>query len=88
MRLRDELGYQGSYSTVRRCVRRRREGMARESGRRDAEGFLTPGWLPGEVQAGIGEAGLGVHGVLTRGKYLTTAFPHPDVGGCPRASWA
>ena len=54
--------------------------MARERDRRDAEGFLTPGWLPGEARAGFGEAGLGVRGVLTRGKYPAAAFPHPDVG--------
>lgn len=47
--------------------------MARERDRRDAEGFLAPGWRPGE-------ADLGVRGVLTRGKYPAVAFPHPDVG--------
>ena len=73
VRLRDELGYEGSYSTVQRYVRRRREEMARERDRRDAEGFLAPGWLPGE-------ADLGVRGVLTRGKYPVVTFPHPDVG--------
>lgn len=80
VRLRDELGYEGSYSTVQRYVRRRREEMARERDRRDAEGFLAPGWLPGEARAGIGEADLGVRGVLTRGKYPVVTFPHPDVG--------
>jgi len=47
VRLRDELSYGGSYSTVQRYVRRRREEMARERDRRDAEGFLTLSWLPG-----------------------------------------
>ena len=79
-RLRDELGYDGSCSTVQRHAGRRREEMARERDRRDAEGFLAPGWLPGEARAGIGEAGLGVRGVLTRGKRPAAAFPHPDAG--------
>ena len=38
VRLRDELGYGGSYSTVQRYVRRRREEMTRERDRGDAEG--------------------------------------------------
>ena len=80
VRLRDELGYDGPYSTVRRYVRRRREEMARERDRRDAEGFLTPGWLPGEVQVDFGEADFRVRGVVTRGKYLTVTFPHSNVG--------
>lgn len=80
VRLRDELGYEGSYSTARRYVRRRREEMARERDRRDAEGFLTLSWLPGEVQVDFGEADFRVRGVVTRGKYLTVTFPHPDVG--------
>ena len=80
VRLRDELGYDGSYSTVQRYVRRRREEMARERDRRDAEGFLTLSWLPGEVQVDFGEADFRVRGVLTRGKYLTVTFPHSNVG--------
>ncbi len=54
--------------------------MARERDRRDAEGFLQLSWLPGEIQAGIGEADFRVRGVLTRGKYLTVTFPHSNVG--------
>ena len=80
VRLRDELGYGGSRSTVQRCVGRRREEMARERDRRDAEGFLTLSWLPGEVQVDFGEADFRVRGVVTRGKYLTVTFPHSNVG--------
>lgn len=80
MRLRDEEGYTGGYPTVRRYVRRRREEMARERDRRDAEGFLTLRWLPGEVQVDFGEADFRVRGVVTRGKYLTVTFPHSNVG--------
>lgn len=67
VRLRDEEGYTGSYSTVQRHARRRREEMARERERRDAEGFLTPGWLPGEARVDFGEADLGARGVAARG---------------------
>lgn len=80
VRLRDEEGYAGSYSTVQRHARRRREEMARERDRRDAEGFLTLRWLPGEVQVDFGEADFKVRGVTTRGKYLTVTFPHSNVG--------
>ena len=71
VRLRDEEGYAGSCSTVQRYVKRRREEMARERDRRDAEGFLTPRWLPGEVHVDFGEADFRVRGVVARGKYLT-----------------
>ena len=80
VRLRDELGYDGSYSTVQRYVKQRREEMARKRDRRDAEGFLQLSWLPGEIQAGIGEADFRVRGVVTRGKCLTVTFPHSNVG--------
>ena len=80
VRLRDEEGHTGSYSTVQRYVRRRREEMARERDRRDAEGFLTLRWLPGEVQVDFGEADFRVRGVVTRGKCLTVTFPHSNVG--------
>lgn len=80
VRLRNELGYDGSYSTVQRYVKRRREEMAGESVRRNAEGYLTLSWLAGEVQVDFGEANLGGHGVVTRGKHLTVTFPRPDVG--------
>ena len=56
VRLRDEEGYTGSYATVQRYVKRRREEMARERDRRDAEGFLTVYMPPGEVQVDFGEA--------------------------------
>ena len=80
VRLRDEEGYAGSYSTVQRYVKRRREEMARERDRRDAEGFLTLRWLPGEVQVDFGEADFRVRGVTVRGKCLTVSFPHSNVG--------
>lgn len=80
VRLRDEEGYDGSYSTVQRYVRRRRGEMAREADQRDAQGFLQLDWLAGECQVDFGQADSGVRGALTRGHYLTVSFPHPDVG--------
>lgn len=65
---------------MQRHVKRRREEMARERDRRDAEGFLTLRWLPGEVQVDFDEADFRVRGVVTRGKCLTVTFPHSDVG--------
>ena len=79
-RLIDERGCEGSYSTVQRYVKQRREEMARKRDRRDAEGFLTLSWLPGEVQVDFGEADFRVRGVVTRGKCLTVTFPHSNVG--------
>lgn len=42
-RLVSEHGFEGSYSTVRRYVRRRREELAAELDAREAQGFLLPG---------------------------------------------
>lgn len=42
VRLRDEQGCTDGHPTMQRHVKRRREEMARERDRRDAEGFLTP----------------------------------------------
>lgn len=80
VRLRDEEGYEGSYSTVQRYVRRRREEMAREADQRDAQGFLQLDWLAGECQVDFGQADFRVRGALTRGHYLTVSFPHSNVG--------
>jgi transposase len=79
-RLREEHGYEGSYSTVQRYVKKRREEMAEERDRRDAQGYLELSWLAGECQVDFGEADFRVRGVVTRGKYLTVTFPHSNVG--------
>lgn len=79
-RLVAEEGFEGSYSTVRRCVRRRREELAAEPGAREAQGFLPPGWLPGECQVDFGQADFRVRGVVTRGHFLVVTFPHSNVG--------
>ncbi len=80
VRLRDELGYGGSYSTVQRYVRRRKAQMAEERDARDAQGYLQLSWLPGECQVDFGEADFRVRGAAQRGKYLTVSFPHANVG--------
>ena len=80
VRLRDEEHYEGSYSTVQRYVRWRREQMAAERERRDASGYLLLKWLPGECQVDFGEADFRVRGVTVRGKYLTVSFPQSNVG--------
>ena len=80
VRLRDEEGYEGSYSTVQRYVRRRREEMAAERDARDAAGYLELSWLPGECQVDFGEADSGAGGAATRGHYPAVSFPHSNVG--------
>ena len=79
-RLRDERGYPGSYTTVRRYVSKRRDEMLAEAGRRDQQGYLQLHWLPGECQVDFGQADFRVRGVVTRGHYLTVDFPHSNVG--------
>ncbi len=79
-RLRQEEGFAGSYSTVRRYVRAHREEMARERDRRDTQGCLELEWPAGECQVDFGEADFRVRGVVERGKYLTVSFPHSNVG--------
>ena len=79
-RLGGEKGFEGSYTTVQRYVRRRREELAAELDAREAQGFLLPGWLPGECQVDFGQADFRVRGVVTRGHFLVVTFPHSNVG--------
>ena len=79
-RLVAEKGFEGSYSTVRRYVRRRREELAAELDAREAQGFLLLDWLPGECQVDFGQADFRVRGVVTRGHFLVVTFPHSNVG--------
>lgn len=46
----------------------------------DAEGYLTPGWLPGEAQVNFEKADLGVRGVVDRGRRPAVTFPRPGMG--------
>ena len=79
-RLVAEEGFEGSYSTVGRYVRRRRGELATELDAREAQGFHPPGWLPGGCQVDFGRADFRVRGVVQRGHFLAVTFPHPDVG--------
>lgn len=79
-RLVEEDGYKGSYSTVRRYVKDRRDEIAQQAQERDAEGYLDLDWEPGTVQVDFGQAYFIVRGVETKGHYLTTSFPHSNVG--------
>lgn len=79
-RLVEEWGFEGSYSTVRRYVRGRRDELAAEPGVRGERGFLPPGWSPGECQVDFGQADFRVRGAARRGHFLVVDFPHPDVG--------
>lgn len=79
-RLVEEAGYTGSYSTVQRYVKRRREEMAAGRDAREAQGFLLLDWLPGECQVDFGQADFRVRGVVQRGHFLVVSFPHSNVG--------
>ena len=79
-RLVEEEGFEGSYSTVQRYVKRRREEMAAELDAREAQGFLLLDWEPGECQVDFGQADFRVRGVVTRGHFLVVTFPHSNVG--------
>ena len=79
-RLVGEKGFEGSYTTVQRYVKRRREELAAELDAREAQGFLLLDWLPGECQVDFGQADFRVRGVVTRGHFLVVEFPHSNVG--------
>lgn len=70
-----ERGFEGSYSTVRRYVKRRRGELAVELDAREAQGHPLLDRAPGECQADFR-----VRGVVTRGHFLMGALPYPDVG--------
>ena len=79
-RLVEEQGFTGSYSTVRRYVKRRRAEIAAELDAREAQGFLLLDWAPGECQVDFGQADFRVRGVVARGHFLVVTFPHSNVG--------
>ena len=85
-RLVAERGFEGSYSTVRRYVRGRREELAAEPDAREAQGFLLLDWLPGECRVDFGQADFRVRGVVTRGHFLVVTLPHSNVG-LAQVSW-
>ena len=78
-RLVEEQGFEGSYTTVQRYVKRRREELGAELDAREARGFLLLDWLPDECQVDFGQADFRVRGVVQRGHLLVVAFPHSNV---------
>ena len=80
VRLRDEKGYGGSYSTVQRYVKRRREDGG--GGRQGRAGYLQLSWLPGGARSTSG-GGLQVRR-RDEGEYLGQ-LPTPT-SGSPRCS--
>ena len=74
-RLVAEHGFEGSYSTVRRHVKR-----YREEHKGSASQYLDQDWPPGEMQVDFGQADFRIVGVRTRMHDLVCAFPFSNVG--------
>lgn len=72
-RLRMEEGYQGSYSTVQRFVRKYKLDHPG-----DKRGYQELVWHPGEAQVDTGEADFIVSGQRRRLKFLTISFPYSN----------
>ena len=86
LRLRDEYGFGGGYTTVKAYVREHR--------RRPREMFVPLSHPPGHAQCEFGEALVVIGGVQRKAHYLILDLPHSD--GCflkatrprpPRPSW-
>lgn len=73
-RLREEMGFEGSYSTVQRYVK------AIRSNKKKTVGTLELLWSPGSAQCDFGEADFIIDGIAQRMKYLTVSFPYSDDG--------
>lgn len=69
-RLREEQGYAGSYTTVKKYVRRQRV--------RQQEMFVPLVHGPGEGQADFGEAQVVIAGVEQKAHYFVMDLPHSD----------
>lgn len=72
-RLREEEGFDGSYSTVQRYVKSVRHAQ-------QARATQELVWEPGSAQVDFGEADFNVNGVCRRMKYLTVSFPYSNDG--------
>lgn len=70
-----EYGFEGSYSTVQRHVKR-----YREEHKGSASQYLNQDWPPGEMQVDFGQADFRIVGVRTRMHDLVCAFPFSNVG--------
>lgn len=73
-RLVEEEGFQGSYSSVQRYVRRWREGH-----RPDGDGYLELDWSAGVMQVDFGEAVATIGGGDVKVHCLVATFPHSNM---------
>ena len=73
-RLVEEEGFQGSYSTVQRYVRK-----GREEHRSDGDGYLELDWHAGVMQVDFGEAVATIGGGDVRVHCLVATFPHSNM---------
>jgi transposase len=74
-RLRDEHGYEGSYTTVQQYVKRRKEERGQDGGQ-----YLELVWHPGEMQVDFGQTETCCRGAKTREHALVASFPQSNVG--------
>lgn len=74
VRLREENGYTGSYSTVRRYVREARAA----SGNRGKGPFLDLVWPAGAMQVDFGQADFDYECTRRRMHYLVSSFPQSN----------
>lgn len=72
-RLREEEGFDGSYSIVQRYVKSVRHAQ-------QARATQELVWEPGSAQVDFGEADFNVNALCRRMKYLTVSFPYSNDG--------
>ena len=73
-RLVDECGFEGSYSSLQRWVKRWRQRH-----RGEAEGFSELEWAPGSAQVDFGQALAVVAGVERTVHFLVVSFPYSNM---------
>lgn len=73
-RLVAECGFTGSYSSVRRWVKRWRQGHRAQS-----DGFAELKWAPGSAQVDFGQARAVVAGVERVVRFLAVSFPYSNM---------
>ncbi len=73
-RLVDECGFEGSYSSVQRWVKRWRQRH-----RGEAEGFSELEWAPGSAQVDFGQALAVIAGVERTVHFLVVSFPYSNM---------
>ena len=73
-RLRDEHGFEGSYPSVQRWVKRWRERHRAES-----EGYARLAWAPGTAQVDFGQARASIAGVERVVHFLVVSYPYSNM---------